>query len=236
MKKILMMLLLLAGTMVSAVEFEVETAVNSQYVWRGMLLNENAVFQPGITFSHQGFSLNVWSNMDLTDDYDHEFEFNELDYTLSYDWSTSAVSWSTGLISYTFPNTEFTSTMEAYIGFSLDKVRFNPSATLYYDFDEVEGFYLELSGSHEFETGLCLGLKLGYASEDYVAGYFVVEGEADGSFTDYAVTLDYPVALKYGELNFNVTWSNLVDSDLHSPGFEADDGNLTVGVCWSHSF
>ncbi len=236
MKKLIIFAWILLTLPVLAVDVSVDTAVNSKYIWRGIVLNDHTVFQPGVTVGGNGFSFNVWGNMDLTDDYDHEFEFNEIDYTLSYDWERSGVAWSVGVISYTFPNTQLSSTMEAYAGFTLTDVRFSPSATLYYDFDQVEGFYLELGGSHSFENGVSLGVVLGYGSEDYVDAYFVNEGESGGAFTHYAVSLDYPVALKYGELNFNITYTNLMDSKLHSPGFEADDGNLIVGAGWSYSF
>ena len=236
MKKFWILACMLLALPLLAVDISVDTAVNSRYIWRGIVLNDHMVFQPGVTVGGNGFSFNVWGNMDLTDDYDHEFEFNELDYTLSYDWEHSGVAWSVGVISYTFPNTPLSSTMEAYAGFTLTDVTFSPSATLYYDFDEVEGFYLELGGSHSFENGVSLGLVLGYGSEDYVGAYFVTEEEPDSAFTHYALSLDYPVALKYGELNFNLTYTNLMDSNLHSPGFEADDGNFIAGVAWSYSF
>ena len=236
MKRVCLVLVLFISLPLLAVDVSVETAVNSQYLWRGMVLNDKPVFQPGVTFSGGGLELNIWGNMDLTDDYDHEFEFYEVDYTLSYYWEQDGMEWVLGVISYTYPNTDWTSTMEAYAGCTWTDVTFSPSVTLYYDFDEVEGFYLEVGGSHEFDSGLSVGLSFGYASEDYVDAYFAVDGDADAAFTHYALSLDYPVALKYGELNLNLTYGSLVDSSIHSPGFEGEDENLVLGVTWSMEF
>lgn len=224
------------ATPVAAVDVSIDTAVNSKYIWRGIVLNDHPVFQPSFTVENQGFAFNVWGNMDLTDDYDHEFEFNEIDYTMSYSQELPSFGWSAGLASYTFPNTDFASTTEFFAGISLSTIQFNPSATLYYDFDEVEAFYLELTGSHDFECGVSFGLLLGYGSSDYIDAYFVTDGSSSAAFTHYAASLDYPVTLHLGELNFNMTYTNLADSNIHSPGFESDDGNLVVGASWSYSF
>ena len=236
MKKTVLLALIAVALPALAVDVSTNTAIYSRYVWRGILVNDHAVFQPDVTFSGNGFEFNVWGTMDLTDDYNNQFEFNEVDYTLSYKWRTSRAEWSAGVLSYVFPNTTLSSTMEAYVGVTLNNLAFSPSVTAYYDFDEVDGLYLEFGASHEFESGLSLGLTLGYASKDYVAGYFVVDGDVNGAFTDYSVSLDYPVALRLGELSFNLTYTNLIDTSIHSPGFRNGDDNFIFGVSWSYSF
>jgi uncharacterized protein (TIGR02001 family) len=236
MKKLVLLALIAVALPALAADISMNTAVNSRYVWRGLLVNNHAVFQPDVTVAGSGFEFNVWGSMDLTDNYNNQFEFNEVDYTLSYNWHTSRAEWSAGVISYVFPNTDLSSTTEAYVGVTLKHLTFSPSVTAYYDFDEVDGLYLEFGTAHEFENGISLGATLGYASKDYVNGYFVVDGDVGGAFTDYSISVDYPVALRLGELNLNVTYTNLVDTHIHSPGFRNGDNNLIFGVNWSYSF
>ena len=178
------------------------------------------VFQPAFTIGGGGMELNIWGNMDLTDDYDNQFNFTEVDYTLSYGQELDAFAWTVGVITYDFPNTDFASTSEAYVGVSLTKVLFSPSATLYYDFD----------------FGLSAGLLIGYGCEDYVGAYFAHDNVADAAFTHFAASVDYPITLKAGELNFNLTFTDLLDSNIHTPGLPDDDANLVAGVGWSYSF
>lgn len=236
MKRLLVFVLLLAATQAMAFDASVDTAVNSKYIWRGIVLNDHPVFQPSVTLGGGGLEFNIWGNMDLTDDYGNQYNFTEADYTLSYGHDFDACAWTVGVITYTFPNTDFASTSEAFVGVTLTDVPLGPSLTAYYDYDEVEGFYLELAGAHEFKSGLSAGLLLGYGSEDYVGAYFDTDGAADATVTHYAASLDYPVALAVGSLNFNLTYTNLFDSDIHSPGMPDDDANLVVGASWSYSF
>ena len=53
---------------------------NSKYVWRGILVTDDPVLQPSITFAFKGFSLNIWANMDLTDVNDNDGEVKGSDF------------------------------------------------------------------------------------------------------------------------------------------------------------
>lgn len=234
MKRTLFAILIISTLPLAATEITVETAVNSQYIWRGMALTDDAVFQPSLTFTGEHLELNIWGNMDLTDDNGHEYEFNETDYTLSYFNQTARFEWTVGVISYTYPNTDFDTTYEAFGGLTFSNAPFEPSVTAYVGFGDAEGIYVECGASHAFANGLELGVRLGYGTEDYVD--FMFGYEDGGGFTDYAVSLDYPVALQYGELNFNATWSNLVESSVVPSGMPIDDSNLVLGATYSYSF
>lgn len=234
MKRILIAVLILGALPATATGIAVETAVNSQYVWRGMALTDDAVFQPSMTVTGERFELNIWGNMDLTDDNGNEYEFNEVDYTLSYYVETGDLEWSMGVISYTYPNTDYDTTYEAFGGLSFTAVPFEPFVTAYMGFGDAEGVYVECGASHAFASGLELGVRLGYGTEDYVD--FMFGYDDGGGFTDYAVSLDYPVALKYGTLNFNATYSNLVESSVVPTGMPIDDSNLVLGVAYRYSF
>ena len=79
---------MLATTAAAVAEIETSVAVDvpvvSAYVWRGQVLNDEAVAQPGLTGGIGGFSVNAWSSMDLTDNQDSSGEFDEMDWTVSY--------------------------------------------------------------------------------------------------------------------------------------------------------
>jgi hypothetical protein len=67
------------------------TTVLSQYVWRGYELSRNsAVIQPSMTIGYQGFSANLWGNLDTAPyfagsaDTRYSNTWNETDLTVSY--------------------------------------------------------------------------------------------------------------------------------------------------------
>ena len=93
----------------------------TKYVWRGIPVTSESVFQPSFTVAHSsGTSANVWANMDVTDVNGLSGEVNEIDYTLDYSWEDGFASLSAGFIRYTFPNTPFTATSEVYAGAGFD--------------------------------------------------------------------------------------------------------------------
>ncbi len=51
----------------SGFEFGANLPVNSKYMWRGIELNKEAVFQPDIWARYKGFTFTVWGNLELTD-------------------------------------------------------------------------------------------------------------------------------------------------------------------------
>ena len=65
---------------------DASVAFLSKYVWRGFELSDDSmVIQPSLTASYMGFSANFWGNLD-TKYYETEaHNWNETDFTLSYD-------------------------------------------------------------------------------------------------------------------------------------------------------
>jgi hypothetical protein len=81
----------------------VDVPVLSAYVWRGQVLNEDAVLQPGLTGTIGGFAVNAWSSLNL-DGTDTDGEFTEFDWTVSYSQAVGPVELGLGVVQYTFPN------------------------------------------------------------------------------------------------------------------------------------
>ena len=82
----------------------------SAYVWRGCVITDEPVYQPGGSVGYDmgdsgSISAGVWANFDFTDanNTTHFGGLNELDYTLSYAKDLGDFSLEAGHIWYTFP-------------------------------------------------------------------------------------------------------------------------------------
>lgn len=156
-------------------EFQVD--FSSRYIWRGFDLNpqNQPVLQPSIThsFGDSGFSVNVWGSFSFENK-----ELHEADLTLSYDFKTAEnFSLSIGLIHYGWYFTEGFdfgdhTTQEIYITAGLPKVILGPSLSVYYDFNNGDGFYVSLGLGHSVQLSdqlnLDLSASLGYNGEQWI--------------------------------------------------------------------
>jgi hypothetical protein len=114
-----------------------EATLASAYVWRGLNLVDNPVFQPSVTLGSQGWSLSAWGNVELTNlnsgaytiHSDPEGAFTEVDLTLEYSLDLPLVSLAAGIIDYQFPGQGLNRTQELYVSAGLD-APFSPAATL----------------------------------------------------------------------------------------------------------
>lgn len=226
------------------VAVEVGADVFTKYVWRGQLLTDDPVIQPSVTASWKGLSLNMWGSVDATDINEgpgDEYRFQEVDYTLSYGFApTKGLDLEAGFITYTFPGTGAYTTEEVYGSACLSSVPLAPTLAVYYDVDEVDGFYVNLGISHTFDLadklGLTLGAGIGWADSDYNQAYFGVNDSAFGDVSAtaelaYAITENASVALRLGYTDF-------VDSGIRD-GADAvygDSSNLVAGVGFTLGF
>lgn len=219
----------------------VDASFYNKYVWRGILLTDGPVFEPSITVEWNGFSVNVWGNLDLDDVNGLEGEFNEVDWTVGYEHEiVGPLSGSVGMIVYEFPNTAFATTAEAYVGLSLD-VPLSPSLTAYFDVDETDGVYVLASVGHSFElpkfcenvsASLDLGAGFGWGSAKNNFAYYGVKSPG---FTDYYVSLGMPIAIgDHVTVTPNIKYTGLLDDDLRT-GVVKDD-NVIYGVSITVSF
>lgn len=244
-----------------AADWTAEMSVKSGYSWRGLEINDGAVLQPAVSVSSNGWWMEVWGNMDLTDANDDQYHLNEIDLTLAHDWEFERYTVSAGAIWYTYPGSDDAGTTELFAGIFLD-VPLQPALTLYRDVDEIEGTYLEFSLSHafplpgdRFTEGLLVTGMVGYGSSDFKNGYFMfgrpdttptlshgnpghqqVRSGPSSGLLDVACRLELPIRLNTGQLTLTVSYINIADSDIHSPGYETDDTRLVYGITWSVDF
>jgi hypothetical protein len=152
-----------------AVTFAVEMA--STYYWRGFNLTDDTwAVQPGIQARHlaSGLSFSLWSshamgNRRIAGDAD------EVDLTMGWDRPLGRrLEVALGGTLYAFPrwNGENEWSRELFAGLSLLEVLLAPSATYYHDFDQGNGGYLAISGSHAFRR-LDLKVESGFSFRQY---------------------------------------------------------------------
>jgi len=231
-------MLLAAGTPVWALgplDVDAGLALNGKYVWRGQVLTPDPVLQPEILVSLLGFSAGFWGNMDTNEVNGENYEFNEIDYTLGYELSLPLIALDAGFIHYSFPNSDldngtftgdfpnsnFVSTTEFYVGAAVN-VLLSPSLKVYQDIDEFKGAYWEAGISHGVAlsptTNLDLAAGLGLGSQGYIEGYFgpatllptVPELPGNAAMTDYHLSAGvafHPVPLF--TLTPSITYSSL---------------------------
>ena len=240
-------LLLAAGIPAAMAEEEAPTAEASvaflsKYVWRGYELSKDSlVIQPSITTSYKGFSANLWGNLD-TDYYATEkHDWNETDFTLSYDGSYEKLGYGVGWIYYALDgavddNGEMygaPDTQEFYGTLSYD-ILLSPSLTFYYDTDDFAGdFYANLSLGHTFmiaeKYGLDLGLSFGYTDNEDWSAF------SDGLLS---ASMSFPIG-KYIAITPEIYWSFALSDDAKDAfkeGPSNDDNFVYGGVSASFSF
>lgn len=214
-----------------------DNAFLSKYVWRGLNVTDDPVWQPAVWASYKNFTLNVWGNMDLTDINGNDGEFNEVDITVDYSWNWDKVHCSVGAIRYEFPNTAFKGTTEAYGAVGYDML-LQPTVSVYYDFDEADGFYGTLGVAHSFEIpkivepvsmSLDLSAKIGVATKNWNNFYY---GADHTAFVDFVTSASLPVAIGDNvTIAPTISYSTVVDKTLSSKA--ANDHEIIWGVVLS---
>ncbi|MFO7534679.1 MAG: TorF family putative porin [Kiritimatiellia bacterium] len=171
-----------AGLDVRGADVSADLPILSAYVWRGQVLNDEAVIQPALNVVTGGWGVNVWGNFNATDRVTGDADFSEIDLTLSYGGRLGPAAYGVGVIEYLFPNTDYASTREIYVSLSLPDAPVVPTLSVYRDVEEADGFYASFALSKTYKIGdkttLGLSASLGAGDEDYNAFYFGVDDAA----------------------------------------------------------
>ena len=151
----------------------------SQYVWRGKRWADGFVVQPGLTFvfGQAGPALNVWGSAALQDRSAPKQldQADELNFTLSLDRVLTAeggVSVSAGYTQYVFPSLAAGTkhSEEFFAGIGVENV-VSPSMTAFYDFGQVDAWYVSLRVMPEIpldrEGNTKLSLTAGVSFSNY---------------------------------------------------------------------
>lgn len=136
------------------ISIDVTLDAASKYVWHGLNIDDEWVFQPGVTFSNSGLSFGIWGNLELTNwnapNYvvEPQGKFSEIDFWLEYGSSTADHDWNVGVIDYQFPGTGWQRYREWFAGIGKGEMY----VTLYSGDNNFSGSYLTLYYSHSFAT------------------------------------------------------------------------------------
>lgn len=176
----------------------IDLPVLSAYVWRGQVLNDQAVLQPALTLTRGDFSVQAWFNMNFTDRVTGKAsQFSEVDLGGTYSHRVGPASLSVGYIEYMFPNqTVFVtapgsttpqgeavkSTREVYLSVTCPDWIVVPALTVYRDVGEGEGTYAQAALAWTkpvcSNVSFTLSGSAGYADATYDAFYFGVDKAA----------------------------------------------------------
>jgi len=218
--------------------------VFSQYIWRGQNVLDNWVLQPGASIGYKGLTGSIWGNMDLAGETVGSGSLSEVDFTLDYSNKVpglDVLAYSLGVIHYDYVNTSSPATSEVYGGLNLG-VPLSPAVRWYYDFEQIDGSYIQFSIGHTIEKvhkwadncycDLQLGASVGYGSDSYNRGYFGVD---EGAFNDLTLTAGLPICLGKLTIKPNLGYSMMLDKDIRT-GAAPHADNFWGGVSLAYSF
>ena len=227
------------------------TSASTAYWFRGAPVNTAGVLQgdlsTSIPLADGGLlDLAAWGNMALTNESGdgvepdgHGMQFTEVDYVASYTRSFEGFDLSGGLVSYNFPNRIGDSTTEVFGNMLFEAFGLSHTLSVYYDFDELDGYYFSWAGGWGMElderTGVDFGAMLGAMGGDQAEFYF---GSEENGLSD--LSLSGTLRHTYDEattLTATLAYITAIDNDfrdaLEANGLDDDGIVLSVGAAWS---
>lgn len=194
----------------------------SKYVWRGMLLDDDNVFQPGVELAIENFTIGFWGSWDIESEDSRSSD--EVDGYIDYSFDLGfmgdefkKIGMSLGHTWYTFPESNLNA-QEYYVGFSVDTL-LSPSVTWYHDYSDeasggARGDYVIASIGHsvplseKYGISLDLGEEVGYNDKYFIAG----EGGYSLSTIGLSVPLSDNVSMS-ASANYSVPFGDLKDNN-----------------------
>ena len=231
----------------SPIGFDITADYFGKYIWRGQNLNDDPVFQPGISVSYKGLTAGIWGSLETTKINNNSGEFTEWDYSLDYSSDVpgiQGVGYSIGLINYHFPSV-VGDTTEFYWGLNFD-LPLSPSVTVYHDIDVIDGTYASLALGHSIERiaelspdmpiGMDIGASLGWGNRSYNKGYWGSTVNS-GSLNDLTLSLSFPVEIGGWTVAPSLNYVTLVDSKVRdSDAFSRESDYFFAGISVGKSF
>lgn len=210
----------------SRFSFEIHTGYHSIYEFRGVDLGDD-LWEAGLDGSYAisdtlSLSGGLW--------YADNVDFDELDLYVGLTQSIGSFDLGAGYTYYLFPGDSDTDTQEFYVGASTEVgYGVGLGLTYFYDFDLIEGGYLEFEATKSF--AVCEGLSLDFAAG--AAWSFDYNNDVDGSdlndFNHWFVSLSAPWTIRDG-----VTLAPYIKfvgagSDLDNEYDDIDSEDLLLG-------
>ncbi|MFH1645696.1 MAG: TorF family putative porin [Candidatus Omnitrophota bacterium] len=207
--------------LLSDLEVSAGASIYSEYIWRGMKIDDDPVIQSDLSLGYKGLSVGIWSSLGL--DGDDANDSDEIDYTVSYSYDCSKLgvptSFELGGTYYDFPSAD-TFSYEFFLGASVGCL-LSPALYWYHDFADEgsgggDGDYVEFSIGYEqqimsFPISLVLGSHVGYNHELFIEG----EGLDIGAEASLDISIKDNISL-IPTIGYSVPFEDLED---------ASDGN-----------
>ncbi|MDP8212326.1 MAG: hypothetical protein P9X22_03425 [Candidatus Zapsychrus exili] len=224
------------------IEIEVSASLDfyDKYVWRGFLLDDDPVLQPGVNLSSNGFEGGFWGSWDLQNK--DALSSDEVDGWIGYGFdlgflgeSFEKVGLSVGHTWYGFSESDLYS-KEYYFGVTLDTF-LSPYITYYNDYEDeaqggADGNYFMAGIGHSFDLSedygitLDLGLEYGYNDNAFIDG--------KGGYVLSTAGLSVPLTEKI-TIAPNIGYS-IPHGDLESGGGNDQKEQFFAGVSLAFNF
>lgn len=226
--------------------FDVSADFYSKYIWRGQNLDDDPVFQTGLSAHHEGLTAAIWGNIELTNINGNSGDFSEVDYSLDYTGSVTAfegLRYSVGLIYYDFPGTDAKDTTEIYLGLNLD-LPVNSTVTLYHDVDEADGTYITVGIGRSIENvaefgpdtpiGMEIGASVGWGSSSYNKYYW---GTKQSKLNDLKLSVSFPIQIAGWAVAPSLNYVTLLSDDIRdTDAYGTDSDFFFAGIILSKRF
>ncbi len=162
----------------------------TRYAWRGQYLDRDAVLQPGVSLSANGFTVGYWSSFDMENTFDERYgdflSSDESDYYVSYAYTYDIYTLTVGHTWYDFP--EYNTSSKEFFA-SIGMAGFlSPVFSVFHDYedgkdyrlnsfdDAGKGNYYSLSLAHSiplekmYGMSVDLGTTFGYVDSQWING------------------------------------------------------------------
>lgn len=211
----------------SPVSAEITADYFSKYVWRGDVITDGSVIQPGVSATLSAgpvdLTAGVWGNIEL----DYQEDFTEVDYYFDATFGiTDELYVSAGYIGYHFPqaSNDGTWTQETYgvVGADIpvtDEVAVGIGVGGYWDTDDGDGTYwnafagtsFQVYDSGDFTVSLDPGASIGYNDQQWGHG---------AGWADLLLSLGATVAVNdYVSFGPSFHWSHGLDEEYSDATF-----------------
>lgn len=233
----LLFLLMLTGSfnqVFAAVEMETDVyaGIFNKYLSRGYdLSDDKAVAQAGIDVSAAGFTLSLWTNMQLKKSSELGYDagdVTETDISLEYGFDIGEL-FSMSLGNYYYIIKDADNTNEVLVSATVNTL-LNPTLTLYWDWDAADGkyYYYLFSIDHDLELSEELTINLSAG-----VGYIHSDGYKSLHNAEFALSADYLLTDRF-TLNPTLLYSTPISNKAKD--VEGIRDELVAGISLVFSF
>jgi hypothetical protein len=213
-KKLTMAAMLGAFAFAEEIKTDLEFGWFNKYADRGVITVDDPVTQGAVGLEYGNWYVNLWGNLDLTEENSEKYKFSELDYTIEYRSEIGGIGeYSLGAIFYDFEKAPGTTELTASFTFYAP---LSPNISAFYDVEEIDGLYLAGSVSESIALGDELALEcealIGWATGNYNAGSLGTDGGS--SLQDVTLRAALPIAMGDWTISPMVSWSAICANNL----------------------